>query len=88
MEENAQKFTYNLYYISRSYSGPDPDSSGIVADVITATHYALEKATLTIDKTTGKINLDINQGSYLGYMDYKNSYYPRMNTVTIKMNCS
>ena len=36
------------------------------------------------DKTTGKINLDINQGSYLGYMDYKNSYYPRMNTVTIK----
>ena len=84
VEENAQKFTYNLYYISRSYSGPDPDSSGIAADVITATHYALEKATLTIDKTTGKINLDINQGSYLGYMDYKNSYYPRMNTVTIK----
>lgn len=84
VEENAQKFTYNLYYISRSYSGPDPDSSGIVADVITATHYALEKATLTIDKTTGKINLDINQGSYLGYMDYKNSYYPCMNTVTIK----
>ena len=84
VEENAQKFTYNLYYISRSYSGPAPDSSGLVADVITATHYSLEKATLTVDKTTGKINLDINQGSYLGYMDYKNSYYPRMNTVTIK----
>lgn len=84
VEENAQKFTYNLYYISRSYSGPAPDSSGLVADVITATHYSLEKATLTVDKTTGKINLDFNQGSYLGYMDYKNSYYPRMNTVTIK----
>ena len=84
VEENSQKFTYNLYYISRSYSGPAPDSSGLIADVITATHYSLEKATLTVDKTTGKINLDINQGSYLGYMDYKNSYYPRMNTVTIK----
>ena len=45
---------------------------------------SLEKATLIVDKITGKINLDINQGSYLGYMDYKNSYYPRMNTVTIK----
>lgn len=84
VEENSQKFTYNLYYISRSYSGPAPDSSGLIADVITATHYSLEKATLTVDKTTGKINLDINQESYLGYMDYKNSYYPRMNTVTIK----
>lgn len=84
VENDIQKFTYNLYYVSISYSGPDPDSSGLVADVITATHYSLEKATLTVDKTTGKINLDINQGSYLGYMDYKNSYYPRMNTVTIK----
>lgn len=84
VENDIQKFTYNLYYVSISYSGPAPDSSGLVADVITATHYSLEKATLTVDKTTGKINLDINQGSYLGYMDYKNSYYPRMNTVTIK----
>lgn len=84
VKENAQKFTYNLYYISISYSGPEPDSSGIAAAVITATNYSLEKATLTVDKTTGKINLDINQGSYLGYMDYKNSYYPCMNTVTIK----
>lgn len=84
VENDIQKFTYNLYYVSISYSGPAPDSSGLAADVITATHYSLEKATLTVDKTTGKINLDINQGSYLGYMDYKNSYYPRMNTVTIK----
>lgn len=84
VENDIQKFTYNLYYVSISYSGPAPDSSGLAADIITATHYSLEKATLTVDKTTGKINLDINQGSYLGYMDYKNSYYPRMNTVTIK----
>lgn len=84
VKENAQKFTYNLYYISISYSGPEPDSYGIAPDVISATNYSLEKATLTVDKTTGKINLDINQGSYLGYMDYKNSYYPRMNAVTIK----
>lgn len=84
VENDIQKFTYNLYYVSISYSGPAPDSSGLAADVITATHYSLEKATLIVDKITGKINLDINQGSYLGYMDYKNSYYPRMNTVTIK----
>lgn len=85
VKENAQKFTYNLYYISISHSGPVPDSpSGLVEAVITATNYSLKKATLTVDKTTGKINLDINQGSYLGYMDYKNSYYPRMNAVTIK----
>lgn len=84
VENDIQKFTYNLYYVLISYSGPAPDSSGLAADIITATHYSLEKATLTVDKTTGKINLDINQGSYLGYMDYKNSYYPRMNTVTIK----
>lgn len=84
VENDIQKFTYNLYYVSISYSGPAPDSSGLAAAVITATHYSLEKATLTVDKTTGKINLDINQGPYQGYMDYKNSYYPRMNTVTIK----
>lgn len=84
VEDNGQKFTYNLYYISISYSGPNSNGSGLVLDVITSTNYALEKATFTVDKRTGKINLDINQGSYLGYMDYKNSYYPRMNIQTIK----
>lgn len=82
--ENEEEFTYNLYYISKSYSGPQPDSSGLVADVITATHYALNKATFIVNKSTGATNLNINQSSYLGDMEYKNSYYPRMNTETIK----
>lgn len=84
VEDNGGSFTYNLYYISKSYSGPNPDSSGLVAAVITGEHYSLEKATFTVDKSTGKTNLDIKQSSYQGYMDYKNSYYPCMNVETIK----
>lgn len=84
LEENGQKFIYNVYYVSKSYSGPEPDSSGLVAAVITATHYSLEKSTFEVNKTTGKINLNINHGSYMGTLDYKNSFYPRMSVKTIK----
>lgn len=84
VEEDEQKFLYNVYYIEISYSGPDSHDSIVVSTVITATHYDLKKATLTIDKTTGKINLDMHQGYYLGNMDYKNSYYLRMNVENIK----
>lgn len=84
VEDNGRSSTYNLYYISKSYSGPDPDSSGLVAAVITGEHYSLEKASFTIDKSTGKSDLSIRQSSYQGYLDYKNSYYPYMNIETIK----
>ena len=84
VENNGRSFTYNLYYISKSYSGPDSDSSELVADVITGEHYALEKASFTIDKSTGKSDLSIKQSSYQGDLDYKNSYYPYMNIETIK----
>lgn len=84
VEENEQKFIYNVYYIQISYSGPDSYDSIVESTVITATNYDLEKATLTIDKTTGEINLNMHQGYYLGDMDYKNSYYLRMDVENIK----
>ena len=84
VEDNGGSFTYNVYYISKSYRGNDPDSSGTVADVITGENYSLEKAGFTIDKSTGMSDLAINPDSYQGYMDYKNSYYPYMNSEIIK----
>lgn len=84
VEDDGKNFIYELYYISKSYSGPTPDSSGLAPDVITATHYSLVKATYTVDKSTGKTDLNINNDSYQGSMVYKNSYYPRMKIETIK----
>lgn len=84
VKDNGGSFTYNVYYISKSYRGNDPDSSGTVADVITEENYSLEKASFTIDKSTGMSDLAINPDSYQGYMDYKNSYYPYMNSEVIK----
>lgn len=84
VEDNGDSFTYNLYYISKSTILPTPDSSGIAPTIILGEQYFLEKATFTVDKSTGKTNLNINQSSYQGHMDYKNSYYPYMNTETIK----
>lgn len=84
VEDNGESFTYNLYYISKSYSGPKPDSSGLAPAVITGEHYSLERASFTIDKSTGKSDLSIKQSSYQGYLDYKNSYYPYMNIEIIE----
>lgn len=78
VEDDGKNFTYELYYISKTYSSAE------MQDVITATHYSLEKAMFTVDKSTGKIDLDINSDSYQGSMVYENSYYPRMKIKTIK----
>ena len=46
--------------------------------------YYLKKATFTVNKSTGKTDLYIKQKSFLGDVDYKNSYYPYMHVETIK----
>lgn len=43
----------------------------------------MDKATLTVDKITGKTNLTLNKGGYVENMKYKNSYYPRLDIKTI-----
>ena len=78
VEDNVESFTYNLYYISKSYN-PKPGNY-----VTSKEYYSLEKASFTIDKSTGKSDLSIKQSSYQGYMEYKNSYSPYMNIETIK----
>ena len=84
VEDSGEIFTYKLYYISKKYSRPTLDGSRLAPNVITGTHYSLEKAFFTVDKSTGKIDLDINNDYYQGNMVYKNSYYPRINTEIIK----
>lgn len=84
VEDNGEIFTYNLYTILKTYSGPDLGSSNFDIDVITGENYYLRKATFTVNKLTGETNLDIKQGSYQGYMEYKNSYYPCMQSEFIE----
>lgn len=84
VEDNRRTFTYNLYYISKSYSGTDSGNSRLSPAVLGKENYSLNKAGFTVDKSTGKTDLSINKGSHQGCKDYKNSYYPYMNVETIK----
>ena len=79
IKDNKESFTYNLYYISKNFSkqnGVDKYLYGV--------NYYLKKATFTVNKSTGKTDLYIKQKSFLGDVDYKNSYYPYMHVETIK----
>lgn len=78
VKDNGECFVYDVYYADKMAIGPD------MLDVITEEKYFLNKASFTVDKSTGKTDLYINQSYYQGYMDYKNSYNPRMNIVNIK----
>ena len=84
IKENKNTFTYTVYYVGRSYYGPSADRNGIAPAVIKGVNYYMDKATLTVDKITGKTNLTLNKGGYVENMKYKNSYYPRLDTKTIK----
>lgn len=84
IKENKNAFTYTVYYVGRSYYGPSADRNGIAPAVIKGIIYYMDKATLTVDKTTGKTNLTLNKGGYVENMKYKNSYYPQLDTKTIK----
>lgn len=84
IKENKNTFTYTVYYVGRSSYGPSADRNGIAPDVIKGVNYYMDKATLTVDKITGKTNLTLNKGGYVENMKYKNSYYPRLDTKTIK----
>ena len=87
VKDNEESFIYNLYYVFESSRlGGSNGSSGFDTQEIniTGVDYFLNKATFTVNKLTGKTDLDIKQGSYQGYMDYENSYYPCMDIETIK----
>lgn len=83
IKENKNTFTYTVYYVSSSSYGPSADRNGIAPAVIKGVNYYMDKATLTVDKITGKTNLTLNKGGYVENMKYKNSYYPRLDIKTI-----